>query len=351
MRGKIGIVAYGVYIPKWRIKVEEIAKIWGHDAESIKRGLLVEEKSVPYMDEDTVTIAIEAARNALKMDSMVRPEDIGAIYVGSESHTYAVKPTATIVAEAIGATPSVMAADTEFACKAATAGIQACMGLVEAGYIRYGMSIGADVAQSQPKDPLEYTVSAGGAAYVVGKERVLAEVEGTYSYTQDVPDFWRREGAEFPQHGGRFTGEPGYFAHVVACAKGLMEKLGTKPKDYDYVVFHEPNGKFPLRASKMLGFPEEKVLPGLIVTKIGNTYSGSSLIALAHVLDQCEPGDKILMTSYGSGAGSDAFSLVVTDQIKKRKNGIPVGYYLDEKRYVDYATYSKFRAQFKGFVV
>lgn len=347
----IGIVGYGVYVPRYRIKVEEIARLWGHDAEGIKRGLLVEEKSVAGLDEDTATISVEAAKNALRRAPEVNPQDIEALYVGSESHPYAVKPTASVVAEAISATPSMTAVDTEFACKAATAGMQACMGLVKAGYIKYGMSIGADTAQAQPADALEYTAAAGGAAYIIGGGGVLAEIEGTYSYTQDVPDFWRRDGSEFPKHGGRFTGEPAYFAHTINSTKGLMEKLGRKPEDYDYVVFHEPNGKFPLRAAKILGFPSEKVLPGLNVTKIGNTYSGSSLIALATILDRAKPEDKIIFTSYGSGAGSDSFSLVVTDEVEAKRNlAPPVDHYVNRAKYIDYALYSKFRAQLKGLV-
>ena len=110
-----GIVGYGVYIPSYRIKVEEIAKVWGDDPKAISRGLVVNEKSVPAPDEDTATISVEAARNSLKR-AMIDPKKIGAVYVGSESHPYAVKPTATIVAEAIEASPELTAADLEFAC-------------------------------------------------------------------------------------------------------------------------------------------------------------------------------------------------------------------------------------------
>ena len=111
----VGIVGYGAYIPRWRIKVEEIAKVWGHDADVYKDGLLVEEKSVPSIDEDTTTLAVEASRNCLMRAPSINPKEIGAIYVGSESHPYAVKPTSTLVAEAIGAVPNVQAADWEFA--------------------------------------------------------------------------------------------------------------------------------------------------------------------------------------------------------------------------------------------
>ncbi|MFH0748896.1 MAG: hydroxymethylglutaryl-CoA synthase [Candidatus Bathyarchaeota archaeon] len=345
----VGIVSYGVYIPRWRIKSQTIAEVWSQDADRYMKSLLVEEKSVPSLDEDTATMAVEAARNALRRVPHLNPKSIGAIYVGSESHPYAVKPTATIVAEAIEATPSLTAADIEFACKAATAAIQACMGLVKAQYIRYGLSIGADAAQSRPGDVLEYTAAAGAAAYIIGETNVIATIEDTYSCTQDIPDFWRREGEDFPQHAGRFTAEPAYFTQVVNCSRELMKKLGTTPKDYDYVIFHEPNGAFPLRAARLLGFEEEKVLPSLVVKKIGNTYSASSLMGLANVLDHAREGDRLLMTSYGSGAGSDAFSIVVTDKINEIKGLAPtVENYVDRKVYIDYSTYSRFQHQFRG---
>lgn len=345
---KVGIVGYGAYIPKWRIKAENIAEVWGQDAQTITNGIGVQEKSVPSMDEDTATIAVEAARNAMRRANGVKPSEISAVYVGSESHPYAVKPTAVTVAEALGLTPYVTAADTEFACKAATAGIQACLGLVRGGYMKYGMSIGADTAQSAPGDALEYTAAAGGAAYIIGGDGVLAEIEGTCSYTQDVPDFWRREGSLYPKHAGRFTGEPAYFEQIVKCSKSLMEKLGTKPSDYTYVVFHMPNGKFPLKAASILGFDAKQVAPSLIVQKIGNTYSGSSLLGLAAVLDRAKPGERVLMTSYGSGAGSDSFSITVTDQIEERRRlAPPVQYYIETKSYLNYSLYAKNRRLFR----
>ena len=346
---KVGIVGYGAYVPKWRIKVDDIARMWGQDPETVKKNLGVEEKSVPSLDEDTATIAVESARNALERAKDVKPKEIGAIYVGSESHPYAVKPTAVTVAEAIAATPRLMAADMEFACKAGTAGIQACLGLVKSEYIEYGMSIGADTAQSAPGDALEYTAAAGGAAYIIGSKKLLAEIDATCSYTQDVPDFWRREGELYPQHAGRFTGEPAYFEQVIQCSREMMHCTDTKPDDYDYAVFHMPNGKFPLKAAKILGFEEKKVLPGLVVKKIGNTYSGSSLLGLAAILDIAKAGDRIFVTAYGSGAGSDSFSITATDLLEERRRfAPPVKYYLERRSYLDYSSYARYKKLFKG---
>jgi len=343
----VGIVGYGVYIPRYRIKVEEIAKVWGNNAENVTKGLLISEKAVAGLDEDTSTISVESARSAVMMAG-IDPERLGAIYVGSESHPYTVKPTATIVAEAVEATPELTAADYEFACKAGTAGIQTCMGLVSSDMIEFGMAIGADTAQGAPGDVLEYTAASGAVAYIIGKEGLVARIEGTYSYTTDTPDFWRKEGQAYPRHGGRFTGAPAYFKHVYNASKGLMEQLGMAPDDFEYAVFHQPNGKFPRNVAKMLGFSNDQIKDGILVDRIGNVYSGSSVLGLANILDIAKPGDRILMTSFGSGAGSDSFSITVEDGIiEKRKTVPPLEEFIKDKKYVDYSNYVKMRRKLK----
>ncbi|MBE0516834.1 MAG: hydroxymethylglutaryl-CoA synthase [Methanophagales archaeon] len=337
----IGIASYGVYVPLYRIKVEEIAKQWGENPANIKSGLLVEEKSVPDLDEDTATMAVEAARAAIRRANL-DPKDIGAVYVGSESHPYAVKPTATIVAAAMGAPHLITAADVEFACKAGTAAIQTCMGLVALNKIKYGLAVGADVSQSSPGDALEYSAGAGGAAFVIGQDRIVAEIEEYASFTSDTPDFWRRDLQKYPAHGGRFTGEPAYFRHTIAATEALMEKTGLQPTDFDFAVFHQPNGKFPIKAAKTLGFTTAQLEPGLMVTHFGNTYSASSLIGLAATLDLAAPSQRILVTSFGSGAGSDAFAFRVTDLIDEVREKAPkVEEFLLSKKYLDYAAYAK----------
>ncbi len=348
----VGIVGYGACVPKYRIKAGEIARVWGEEPTRIEKGLGIFEKSVPDVDEDAATLAVEAARNALAL-SGVDPISIGAVYVGSESHPYAVKPTATIVAEAIGATPEMTAADLEFACKAGTAGMQMCMGMVSSGMMRYGLAIGTDTSQGRPGDALEYTASAGAAAFIIGKEKneFVAQLEDTCSFTTDTPDFWRRQHAEFPSHGGRFTGAPAYFRHVMGATQCLFEKTNTRASDYDYFVFHQPNGKFPLEAAKKMGIDPEKLKAGLFTPTIGNTYSAASPLGLCGVLDIAKPGQRILLTSFGSGAGSDAFSILVSDGIvEKRKKyaGWKLADYIANKEYVDYGIYVKHRRKLKS---
>lgn len=341
----VGIVGYGAHMPRHRIKVEEIAKVWGADAPSYKKGLMLREKSVPPPDMDTITLSVEATKNALKRAGNIDPADIGAIYIGSESHPYAVKPSGTVVAEAIGAVPEIHCADYEFACKAGSEAMFVCLGLVKSGYIKYGLAIGGDTSQGAPSDALEYSAAAGAAAFIMGSDNLIAEAVESYSYMTDTPDFWRREYENYPQHAARFTGEPAYFKHTLGAGKGIMKKAGVKPEGLTYAVFHQPNGKFPMRAGKMLGFTEKQIEPGLLSPTLGNTYSGASPMGLTSTLDIAKPGDTILMVSFGSGAGSDAFIWKVTERIDEvRDRAVRTRKLLDENlTYVDYGTYAKFR--------
>jgi len=309
--------------------------------------LPVREKSVPGLDEDVATMSIEAARNALRRCGQMDPTRIGAVWVGSESHPYAVKPTSTIVAQAIGAVPYTQAADWQFACKAGTEAIQAAIGLVGSGMTDYALAIGMDAAQGRPGDALEYTAGAGGAAFVIGPaEQSAIEFEGSLSYVTDTPDFWRRQYEKYPEHAGRFTGEPAYFHHITSSVSRLLEAMSLKPADFAYAVFHQPNAKFPVKVGEDLGFTREQIKPGLLVNEIGNTYAGSSLIGLTAILDIARPGDRILLASFGSGAGSDAFSLRVRAACSA--DGVPTTRdYVNRRTQIDYAMYARFKGNYK----
>ncbi|MDH4258451.1 MAG: hydroxymethylglutaryl-CoA synthase, partial [Candidatus Aminicenantes bacterium] len=191
--------------------------------------------------------------------------------------------------------------------------------------------------------------AAGAAAFLFGRDKVVARAVETYSYMTDTPDFWRREYQYYPQHGGRFTGDPAYFKHVMGAAKGILDKTGMKPSDFAYVIFHQPNGKFPFRVGKMLGFEKEQIETGWLVNRLGNTYSGSSPLGLTACLDVAKPGDMILIVSYGSGAGSDAFVFEVLDRIKEIQDLAPkTRELLDKnKHYLEYGEYAKFRHKIK----
>jgi hydroxymethylglutaryl-CoA synthase len=338
----VGIIGYGAYVPRYRLPATEISRIW-HGGLSLEP---IREKSVPGIDEDVITMSVEASRNALARAG-IQPGQIRAVWVGSESHPYAVKPTSTIVAEALGITPYTQAADFEFACKAGSEAIVAAMAMVGSGMGEYGLAVGMDTAQGKPGDALEYTAAAGGAAFLIGPaSESLAEIEGALSYVSDTPDFWRRENQKYPEHGGRFTGQPAYFKHITNSVNQLLAEVGKTPRDYAAVIFDQPNTKFPQRAAQELGFTPAQLERGLLAPRIGNTYAGSSLIGLSAVLDRAQPGEWILMASFGSGAGSDAISMRVTEKIlERREKALSAEVYIQRRTVIDYAQYARMRGK------
>lgn len=342
----VGIVGYGAYIPRYRIRTTEIARAWGWDEQGYARSLGITEKSVAARDQDAITLSVEAARHALRR-AQIDPERIQALYIGSESHPYAVKPSGTVVAAALAISPWTHVADLEFACKAGTEAIFLCASLVEAGRTDCALAIGADTAQGAPGDPLEFATSAGAAAFILGREKPLATVDAMISYTTDTPDFWRREEERFPRHGGRFTAEPGYFHHILTAARRLMETTGLQPKDFAHAVFHQPNGKFPARAGKMLGFSREQCQAGLLAPRIGNVYSGASPLGLCAALDVAHPGERIFVVSYGSGAGSDGFVFTATPHLEEARRRAPTVEDILARPtvHVDYTGYARLRSK------
>lgn len=339
---KPGIVSYGVYTSRFRIKEGTI------------------ERSVPFIDEDSITAAVEAGKMAL-LHSGIDPVMVAKVYVGSESNPYAVKPIASKVAQVlelgeedkVEGVQTVDAVDTEFACKAATCMFKDAAALVYYPTMRehYTIVVGTDNSQAAPRNELggelDFFVGYGASAFIFGMHDVIAEIEDWCSCTSDTPDFWRRDQECYPRHGGRFTGEPAYFKHTSKAAEKLMGKMRLQPKDVNYFVSHQPNVTFPVKVAKHLGFKEEQFMPSLQVTKFGNTYSGSSPIGLAAVLDIAKPHDRILMVSYGSGAGSDAYSLLVTNQIldKRNRQKFTIRHQAENENveYVDYETYRRLK--------
>jgi hydroxymethylglutaryl-CoA synthase len=221
--------------------------------------------------------------------------------------------------------------------------------MVGSGMGAYTLSIGMDTAQGRPGDALEYTAASGGAAFIIGPaEEACAVYQGSYSFVTDTPDFWRRADQTYPSHGDRFTGEPAYFNHTLSAAQTLMELMGTTASDYTWAVFHQPNVKFPARAAQMLGFTDEQIKHGLLAGEVGNVYSGSCMLGLTAILDVAKPGDRILMVSYGSGAGSDAFDLRVTERIGDVQRLAPTTRdYINRRTPIDYATYCRYRGKLK----
>ncbi len=367
MGGKVGIIGYGVYVPMERIQTELIVKEREKKRkdlpefiEKVKHGLLLRTKSVASLNEDSTTIATEAAENAITMAG-VDPQKIEAVAAGSESKPYAVGTIARHVASFVGMGRNVYVADLEGACNAGMQALNFVECQIRAGKIQYGLAIGTDVAQAPIADPLEYACGAGAGAFILGSSDVVATIVDSAAYSSLTMDFWRRDGATVPSHFGRTTVEA-YIKHVIGAIEGILRKHDDmKLMDFDYLTFHQPSGYMPVKTCKMLAqekieildnpdlhdrirltpeFIEERVKPWLRVLDTGNTYAASTPIAISDILDHAKPGENLLAVSYGSGAYTIATWFRVEDPIETKRTSVPsVEQYINRRRDIALETY------------
>ena len=344
-----GIVSYGVFVPDCRITVEEIWSMWSHPTRpaTLKALTGLAKTAVNRWDEDTVVMAVEAAKAALEM-AAIDASKIQAIYLGTATNPYASKASGTIVAEALGAGPEIMCADVQFAGKSGTSAMEICTGLVKSGLVQHALSIGSDSLgrHVSPNDvPLEYSASAGAAAFILGKTDVIATLDHMYSYATETPEYFRLDGDRYIKKGhGEGIDRVGYLDHVVTAVRNMMKKSGCQSSDFDYAIFSQPNGRLPLAAGEELGFSKNQTQPGLLATEIGDCGSASSLIGLAAVLDKAKENQKILVASYGFGAGCDVLSFTTTEALpqarERRKQYDSVHDQIRNGLEVDYKTYA-----------
>jgi hydroxymethylglutaryl-CoA synthase len=357
---KVGIVGYGVYIPIQRVKTELIVKAregkrkdLAEFLDKVRNGLLLRDKSVASLTEDSITIATEAALNAVEMAG-IDPRKIETVAAGSESKPYAVGTIARHVASFLGLGSNVYVADLEGACNSGMQSTAFVESQILSGRINYGLAIGTDVAQAPTGDPLEYACGAGAGAYVLGRDDPVATIVDTAAYSSLTMDFWRRDGAHVPSHFGRTTVEA-YIKHVIGAIEGLLRRHPEiSLKDFDHVTFHQPSGYMPMKTCKTLAqdhldmldnpeledriritpqFIEERVKPWLRVLDTGNTYAAATLVATCDILDHAKPGEDVLAVSYGSGAYTIATWLHIEDAILRRRGKTPtVSEYVKRRR-------------------
>jgi hydroxymethylglutaryl-CoA synthase len=342
----VGIVGVGAYVPSYRIKLSEILK-----ANNFPPPLMDAEKAVPNVDEDVVTMAAEAASNAVR-HSGISPEKIEAVYLGTTSSPYTERMIATTIAAHIGLPSTATVMEFGGSARAGTSAFLACIDLVNTGRARYGIAIGADGLLGAPGSLLEFYSGAGAGAVVIGKENPVAEFEGANSSASEFADKWKRTGDPYERDSGddRFAREYGYNKPVVEAASGLAKKLGKTSKDFKYVVQQMlPFGVDPSKgidASKKIGFDMPNLIPGVTFNSFGETGAAYVFLGLAQVLEQSKPNDRIMLLSYGGGC-SDAISLKVEPIAESRKNSFySMKNFQRSKEIVSYIQYAKLKGIF-----
>jgi len=327
-----GIIGYGVYIPKFRLKKEDAAKAWG--------GWSAGEKAVCGADEDIVTMAAEASQKAIA-DSGVNPAEIGAIYLGTCSSPFIEQHVVPILAETLDLGPEATMIDFCGSLNSGAMALQACLDALEAKRIKYGILIVSEDRATTSGSPNEISFGCGAAAFVIGGGDAKANIDGIHNYTTLFIDKWRAATVNFVSDyfDIQFNRSFGFEKHIVAATTGLLKKLDGKVEDFTQVVLQQPDARLPGIAAKSIGVKPDKMALGTIVNALGDLGSASTFVGLVGILDKAKPGDKVLLVTYGSGSSS-AVGLTVGASIEKGERGT-LDKYLKRKQYIDYVKYLK----------
>jgi hydroxymethylglutaryl-CoA synthase len=335
---KVNIVGYGAYVPRYRLKIDEIEKAWSDKEYSTRsRRLGVEEKAIAGWDEDEVTMGYEAARNAVKRAG-IDPADLGGIITGCMSRRFRDKSASAMIAQMLG-TSEVLACDCVHSSKSGSSALILGKSLAAAGD-RSVLVIATDNPHVAPCDDLEPLSGSGAAAFICGKGEGIASIEGSYSCSREVYDIWQPVEAPYMHYDMNVSRQ--LFRDVtVQATTAYMERHGTNVDDYSYFVLSQQDARAPLGVARALKIPTEKMAAGFLCPTIGDLYSASALIGMAAVLDTAKEGERGLISSYGSG-GADIIDVRVSEGVTKRKDACPsVADYLNDKVYVDYISFLK----------
>ncbi|MEW6522616.1 MAG: hydroxymethylglutaryl-CoA synthase [Bacillota bacterium] len=345
-----GILSYGVYIPRHRVAVKDIWQVWQNVTPDIFDRMSLCERAVLLPDEDTITLAVAAAQQALER-SALQASEVDALILGTCTNPYDTKASVTVIGDALGLPGNAISFDLQFGTKSGTAALLAGTALVESGFARHALVIAADTLcrHTPPGVQMEYSASAAAVAFLLGKANVAVRLEGFACYNQDLSDYFRLAGDRYIRLGGGWLGyisNWGLLECLVPAARALFAKLDADGNAYDAVCLHHPNGLAPMMVAGQLGLDLLCVMPYVFTPQVGNTGSASALLGLAHFLDYAEPGQRVLVGSYGYGAGADCLSFATTDLVVANQGFRDlVSEQMEKKTMLDYA--SSLKSEFK----
>ncbi len=332
----IGISGYASYIPKLRIKKEEYAKAWGSFAAAG-----VAEKSVMGFDEDVLTSAVKVSKRALESAS-VAPDGITRFALASTSAPYIEKLLSGTVMVGVGIPSSAFSSDHTTSTRAGTEGLIASLEHVMANPSGKALSVSADAPTASMWDSFEHPLGAGAAGFVLSTDNLIAEIEGWSSHASEYfgERFKPRDETMLHDLNVKKFEEGSLIKNATGACTALLKKLGRKPEDYQHVVIQQPDARVPATVSARMQFTDLQLASGLVSKYLGDLGAASTPVGLAAVLDVAKVEERIIVVSYGSGAGSDALSLRVVDG---RKSAFGVQAQADRKEYIDYVKYLKIK--------
>jgi len=255
------------------------------------------------------------------------PRTIDAVYLATTTAPFAERLNSNIVALGLDVKREARNADFGNTLRAGVAALLAAVDAVDAGSMDKVIVTVADSRQGGAN------FGDGAAAFLVGKDNVAVEIEGTHTYSDDLVDTWRNAGdAAVRSWEDRFGRDAGYLQIPIEVVNGLLEKLGLTVKDVSKLCLYGATSKVHKNLVKNLGFAPEQVQDPL-VDNIGNTGAALAPMVMVSALEDAQPGDRILMVTWGNGC--DAVMLKATDAITKIKDRRAIKRHLAIKGTVD----------------
>ncbi len=326
---KIGIDKIGFAMPKFFLDIRDLATARGIEPDKFTKGLLQLEMSIPPVSQDIVTLGAQAAFEILDKEDL---EKIDMIIVGTESGIDQSKASSVFIHNLLDIQPFVRAIEVKEACYGATAALDFAKNHVMNNPESRVLVIASDIAKYGIKASGESTQGAGSCAMLItSNPRVLELNNDNVCLTRDVMDFWRPNYSQYAFVEGKFSTEQ-YLDCLTTTWNRYLEKNNKQLSDFDAICLHLPYPKLGLKGLNTLLETEsdeaikEKLSARfnesiLYSQRVGNIYTGSLFLGLLSLLENStnlNPGDKIALYSYGSGAVAEIFSMTLVPGYEKQ---------------------------------
>jgi 3-hydroxy-3-methylglutaryl CoA synthase len=330
-----GITSFGAYIPFYRLAHKEIARAWGGRAGE-------GERAVANVDEDSITMAVEAVRDLLAEGD---GSEVDGLMFATTTSPYAEKQASALIATAADLRHDVRTADYTNSLRSATTATLAAVDSVKAGSASNVIIAAADTRLAPPKSANERIFGDAASSIAIGRDKVIASLIAAHSTVDEMTDVWRNAGDQFVSGWEeRFSITQGYQRAVRQAVNELFERSAIGPSEISKAIFYAPDAGTLAGTAKSLGLKAEQI-PDHLFADVGNTGSAMPLLVLASVLEGANAGDKLLVVGYGSGC--DALLFEVTGEIENAKSKAGrrgVKGYLASKAALDsYERYARFR--------
>ena len=323
----VGIAAFGAYIPRYRLGADTAG--WSSTME----------RSIANFDEDSVTMAVAAGLDCLR--GLDRQAVDGLVFA-TTTPPYAEKQCAAIIADALALRRDIFSADITNVLRAGTTGLKTALDSVTAGSAKQILVIASDNRQGAPKGDTERNSGDGAAAFLVSQDGTIASLEGFYSITDNMLDTWRSAQDRFVRSWeDRFTTEEGLERILGEAVSGYFRQQGLAAGDVAKVALYAPDARRHGQLARLMGFTAEQVEDPLF-GKMGNTGAAYPLMLLVKALEDSQPGQLLLVVSYGDGSDVVGFRTTQSTAGLDRPKG--VSGYLNSKLILDdYETYARWR--------